>query len=84
MIYDMDMLKAFYASYAAKVNLAAGKLGRPMTLTEKILYAHLYEEGIQTIYRRGEDYVNFRPDRVAMQDTWDWKMFYLFLTAYIL
>ena len=68
MIYDMDMLKAFYASYAAKVNLAAGKLGRPMTLTEKILYAHLYEEGIQTIYRRGEDYVNFRPDRVAMQD----------------
>ena len=55
MIYDMDMLKAFYASYAAKVNLAAGKLGRPMTLTEKILYAHLYEEGIQTIYRRGED-----------------------------
>ena len=36
MIYDMDMLKAFYASYAAKVNLAAGKLGRPMTLTEKI------------------------------------------------
>lgn len=51
-----------------KVNLAAGKLGRPMTLTEKILYAHLYEEGIQTIYRRGEDYVNFRPDRVAMQD----------------
>ena len=68
MIYDMDMLKAFYASYAAKVNLAAGKLGRPMTLTEKILYAHLYKEGIQTIYRRGEDYVNFRPDRVAMQD----------------
>lgn len=68
MIYDIEMLRNFYASYAAKVDLAKKKLGKAMTLAEKILYAHLYDENTLTAFRRGEDYVNFRPDRVAMQD----------------
>ena len=68
MIYDIEMLRNFYASYAAKVDLAKKKLGRAMTLAEKILYAHLYDENSLSAFRRGEDYVNFRPDRVAMQD----------------
>lgn len=68
MIYDIEMLRNFYASYAAKVDLAKKKLGRAMTLAEKILYAHLYDENTLSAFRRGEDYVNFRPDRVAMQD----------------
>lgn len=68
MVYDIDMLKRFYASYAARVDAARVKLGRPMTLAEKILYAHLYDADKVAAYRRGEDYVNFRPDRVAMQD----------------
>lgn len=68
MIYDIEMLRSFYASYAAKVDLAKKKLGRAMTLAEKILYAHLYDENTLSAFRRGEDYVNFRPDRVAMQD----------------
>ena len=44
MIYDMEMQKTFYASYAEKVEKARKKLGRAMTLAEKILYAHLYDE----------------------------------------
>ena len=43
-------------------------LKRPLTLAEKILYTHLFEEARLRDYKRGEDYVNFRPDRVAMQD----------------
>lgn len=68
MIYDMEMQKTFYASYAEKVRKARKKLGRAMTLAEKILYAHLYDEHTMAPFRRGEEYVNFRPDRVAMQD----------------
>lgn len=62
------MLKAFYAAYQAKVAQAHNLLQRPMTLAEKILYAHLFDSGSMQDYKRGEDYVNFRPDRVAMQD----------------
>ncbi len=68
MVYDVDMLRAFYASYASNVDAARKRLGRPMTLAEKILYAHLFDKKDAQNYRRGEDYVNFRPDRVAMQD----------------
>lgn len=68
MVYDIEMLRKFYASYAAKVDIVKNKLGTAMTLAEKILYAHLYDEGTLAAFRRGEDYVNFRPDRVAMQD----------------
>ena len=50
------------------MDAAREQVGRPLTLAEKILYAHLYEESDICPFRRGEDYVNFRPDRVAMQD----------------
>ena len=68
MVYDIEMLKRFYALYAVHVDAARVKLGKAMTLAEKILYAHLYDAGTAAAFRRGEDYVNFRPDRVAMQD----------------
>jgi aconitate hydratase len=68
MIYDIDILQKFYALFAEKVNFASKKLNRPMTLSEKILYAHLDIPEQMTSYKRGVDYVNFRPDRVAMQD----------------
>ncbi|ADV45238.1 aconitate hydratase [Bacteroides helcogenes] len=66
MVYDLAMLKAFYADYAKKIECVRAVLGHPLTLAEKILYVHLYKEVKR--YKRGEDYVNFRPDRVAMQD----------------
>lgn len=62
------MFDTFYKSFSQKVNAAKNKFGRPFTLTEKILYAHLFHENELKDYKRGEDYVNFRPDRVAMQD----------------
>ena len=68
MVYDIDMLRSFYSNFPKRVDAAREQVGRPLTLTEKILYAHLYEESDICPFRRGEDYVNFRPDRVAMQD----------------
>lgn len=68
MVYDKDMLKSFYSAYKAKIEHVRATLQRPLTLAEKILYAHLYDEADLKNYERGEDYVNFRPDRVAMQD----------------
>lgn len=68
MVYDLLMLKAFYAAYAGKIERVRNVLQRPLTLAEKILYAHLYDEAGVKSYKRGEDYVNFRPDRVAMRD----------------
>ena len=68
MVYDMTMLEAFYRAYKGKVEHVRGILKRPLTLAEKILYAHLYDAADVKDYKRGEDYVNFRPDRVAMQD----------------
>lgn len=62
------MLKAFYASYAEKVEKARKIVGRPLTYAEKVLYAHIYNNVDVKSYKRGEDYVDFRPDRVAMQD----------------
>ena len=68
MVYDVTMLKAFYASYKGKMEHVRAILQRPLTLAEKILYTHLFDEKGVKDYKRGEDYVNFRPDRVAMQD----------------
>jgi len=68
MAYDIDMIKRVYAQMAERVDAARKLVGRPLTLAEKVLYAHL-DEGIPTqTYTRGESYVDFRPDRVAMQD----------------
>ncbi len=68
MPFDIDMLKAHYASFASKVDQAKAELGRPLTLAEKILYAHLHQDSPLQNYNRGKDYVFFAPDRVAMQD----------------
>lgn len=68
MVYDLNMLKSFYASYKGKMEHVRAALKCPLTLAEKILYTHLYNVGDLKNYERGEDYVNFRPDRVAMQD----------------
>ncbi len=68
MLFDADLIRKVYAALPGKVKKAREVLGRPLTLSEKILYAHLYDDaGLQT-YNRGGDYVNFAPDRVAMQD----------------
>ena len=68
MVYDLEMLESFYANFPKRVDAARKRIGRPMTLAEKILYAHLYDANEIRLYKRGTDYVNFRPDRVAMQD----------------
>ncbi|MGK7397812.1 MAG: aconitate hydratase [Candidatus Cyclobacteriaceae bacterium M3_2C_046] len=68
MAFDIDMIKAVYSSLQQRVNAARKALGRPLSLTEKILYSHLYEGLANTPYERGKSYVNFSPDRVAMQD----------------
>lgn len=68
MPFDIDMIKAHYESLPKRVDEARAKLGRPLTLSEKILYAHLHPESPLRNYGRGKDYVFFAPDRVAMQD----------------
>ena len=68
MPFDIDMIKAHYGSMGEKITKARQTLGRSLTLTEKILYAHLHEESPLKNYTKGKDYVFFAPDRVAMQD----------------
>jgi aconitate hydratase len=68
MAFDIEMIKALYDAMPAKIKAAREKLQRPLTLTEKILYAHLNEESPVDNFSRGKDYVFFSPDRVAMQD----------------
>ena len=67
MIFDLDMIKKLYSGYGAKIAAARTLVGRPLTLTEKILYAHYYETPNKA-GERGKSYVDFAPDRVAMQD----------------
>lgn len=68
MLFDLDLIQKLYKNLPAKVDAARKMLGRPLTLTEKILYSHLWDELPAAEYRRGADYVDFAPDRVAMQD----------------
>src|SRR3989339_2083226 len=68
MLFDFHILEAFYKNYAQKVIASRKLMGRPLTLREKILYAHLSSESEYKTYERGMDYVLFNPDRVAMQD----------------
>ena len=68
MILDLEMLRNFYSSYTAKVEQARKTTGHPLTYTEKILLSHLYDQSSLSDFKRGADYVDFRPDRVAMQD----------------
>ncbi|MBN8584149.1 MAG: aconitate hydratase [Ignavibacteria bacterium] len=66
-MFDLDLIKKVYSGFKAKVDAAKKVLGRPMTYAEKILYAHLWNETV-TPYTGGKDFVEFAPDRVAMQD----------------
>lgn len=67
MIFDIDMIKKVYAGYAKKVTHARTLVGRPLTLSEKVLYAHFWETP-KSPAERGKSYIDFAPDRVAMQD----------------
>ena len=68
MAFDIEMIKKVYGNFSSRVNAARKVTGKPLTLTEKILYAHLWNGDPATAYTRGKDYVDFAPDRVAMQD----------------
>ena len=67
-IYDIEMIREFYKNYSAKIDRIRNKIKKPLTLSEKILFAHLYNENDIKDFKRSEDYANFKPDRVAMQD----------------
>lgn len=68
MAFDIDMIKKVYNNFANRIDAARKAVGKPLTLTEKILYAHLWQGNAASAYERGKSYVDFAPDRVAMQD----------------
>ncbi len=68
MAFDIEMIKKAYGTMAERVDKARELVGRPLTLSEKILYAHLWEGNPTQAFTRGKDYVDFAPDRVACQD----------------
>lgn len=68
MAFDVEMIQAVYANMPARIDAARNILGRSLTLAEKILFSHLHHEQELQGFTRGKDYVNFAPDRVAMQD----------------
>ena len=67
-IFDFDLITGVYQTFTTKVDIARKQLKRPLTYTEKILYAHLFDQADLKDFKRGSDYVDFAPDRVAMQD----------------
>ena len=68
MVFDLDMIKALYAAMPGRIAKARKVVGKPLTLSEKILYAHLHADQKLENFGRGKSYVDFAPDRVAMQD----------------
>lgn len=68
MAFDIEMIKSVYSTVVEKVDLARKLTGKPLTLAEKILYAHLWDGQPTQPYVRGKDYVDFAPDRIACQD----------------
>ncbi|CAN1516755.1 AcnA Aconitase A [Flavobacteriaceae bacterium] len=68
MAFDIDMIKKVYDTMSSRVDKAREIVGRPLTLTEKILYSHLWEGMPSKAFKKGVDYVDFAPDRVACQD----------------
>ncbi len=68
MLFDLDLISKVYETLPGKIEAARQKLGRPLTLSEKILYSHLFDDQPLMNFKRGSSYVNFAPDRVAMQD----------------
>ncbi|MGJ1214053.1 aconitate hydratase [Sphingobacterium multivorum] len=68
MAFDIDMIKKVYSQYDERISAARQVVNKPLTLSEKILYAHLWDGNATEDYKRGVSYVDFAPDRVAMQD----------------
>lgn len=68
MAFDIDMIKKTYANYKQRVDKAREVVGKPLTHSEKILYAHLWDGEATQAYERGKSYVDFAPDRIALQD----------------
>ena len=68
MAFDINMIKKVYSKFPKRIQAARKATGKPLTLSEKILYTHLWNVNAETTFTRGEDYVDFAPDRVAMQD----------------
>ena len=68
MVFDIDMIKEVYGRYPERIAAARAAVGKPLTLAEKILYAHLWEGKASTSHQRGKSYVDFAPDRIACQD----------------
>ena len=68
MAFDIDMIKGIYSKFEERVAVARELTGKPLTLSEKILYTHLWDGKATTAYARGKDYVDFAPDRIACQD----------------
>ncbi len=68
MAFDIDLIRKVYDRYPSRIAKAKEILQRPMTMAEKVLYSHLFDGEPTKEYKRGEDYVNFAPDRIAMQD----------------
>ena len=68
MAFDIEMIKKLYSGFSSRIDAARKATGKPLTLTEKILYAHLWQGAATKALERGKDYVEFAPDRVAMQD----------------
>lgn len=68
MTFDIDMIKKVYERYPARIEAARKVVNRPLTLAEKILYTHLWQGEATETFERGNSYVDFAPDRVAMQD----------------
>jgi aconitate hydratase len=68
MLFDLDLIKKIYSQFPVRVDNARLLIGHPLTLSEKILYTHLWDSLPDSAFSRGGDYVNFLPDRVAMQD----------------
>ncbi len=68
MVFDLDMIKKLYAAMPGRIEKARKVVGKPLTLSEKILYSHLFADQRLENFGRGKSYVDFAPDRVAMQD----------------
>ena len=68
MVFDLDMIKSTYNQMAERIEAARKVVNKPLTLSEKILYTHLHSEQKLDNFKRGQSYVDFSPDRVAMQD----------------
>ncbi|MCU0439071.1 MAG: aconitate hydratase [Raineya sp.] len=81
MAFDFEMIKSVYARMPERIEAARKLLGRPMTLAEKILYTHLHENPVKDVFERGKSYVDFAPDRVAMQDATAQMALLQFMTA---